>query len=230
MFLMCRSVSFIVIYTFNVCPPFDIFEGWCLRFEFDIRTGIGRVQHRLSQKCVGLWQYFQELFFFTKLRIWLMVCFSDPVVLVSRGFGSLPFFIPSCSLWCEALKSSNTIYWCCLILQVVHLYLLDFLSIQKRMAWMMVKAFLLDGKNPWEHRDILFASHLAYLTSLRRWGGTFAKVIVYFAEYFSPHIFFMIQLEWKDEILLSLFFMASRWLCFLILPCIPFYTPYKRPM
>jgi len=47
------------------------------KLTFDVRTGIGKVQRKLSQKYVGLWPFFQELFFCTKLRIWLMVWCSD---------------------------------------------------------------------------------------------------------------------------------------------------------
>ena len=41
------------------------------------RTGIVKIRLKLSQKCVALLQSFLELFFFTKQRIWWMVCWHS---------------------------------------------------------------------------------------------------------------------------------------------------------
>ena len=168
--------------------PYLRVDLW-LRIDFDVRTGIDKVQHKLSQKYVGLWPFYQELFFFTKLRIWLMVWSSDPTVAISCNFRLHSRAHMHFS--CRALKSSDMTLLIYLHVQVYkHLYLLDFLSIQKRMALMVVKAFLLDGKKPWDRHDIFFASHLAFLNELEALGRDFAKVVCNLLIISLPIIFF----------------------------------------
>ena len=41
------------------------------------RTGIVKVRHKLSRRCVALLQSFLGLFFFTRQRIWWMVCWHS---------------------------------------------------------------------------------------------------------------------------------------------------------
>jgi hypothetical protein len=92
-FFLCsrwRFISLDIIYMSNICASIFFFANLNIDFWLSIildnRTGIGKVQHKLSQKYVGLWRYFQELFFCTRLRIWLMVCSSDPYVVISHVF------------------------------------------------------------------------------------------------------------------------------------------------
>lgn len=155
----------------------------CLDFNFfyinfpgkKTRIGIGRVQLRLSQKCVGLWQSFLEPFYFTERRTWLMVWFCT--------FSFSHVVQERVSLhWCMVLGLPWTFnlgdFWrgfkFLFIRYEVHFYysfvlmvLLIEIQVQRlckcvfksTQMWRMVlvmKAFLLDGKNQRDRPDAFF--------------------------------------------------------------------------
>lgn len=68
-FPKCRTFSYYpypwIIYDFHIVFTSDSTCFWS-------RIGTRKMHHRLRQNCVALWLYFQELFFFTRQRIWVV--------------------------------------------------------------------------------------------------------------------------------------------------------------
>ena len=83
---------------------------------FLYRIGIGKIQLKLWQRCVDLWQSFPELFFFTKQRTWLRVCFyiavlSHAVSLLIQFLGHLSYVCRFLTIFCCAAPQAHRWGW-----------------------------------------------------------------------------------------------------------------------
>lgn len=83
---------------------------------FLYRIGIGKIQLKLWQRCVDLWQSFLGLFFFTKQRTWLRVCFyiavlSHAVSLLIQFLGHLSYVCRFLTVFCCAAPQAHRWGW-----------------------------------------------------------------------------------------------------------------------